>query len=149
MTEMDEQALIEAEERERDEEHLRLLSIFHYVLAGLATLAAFFPGIYLLMGIWMILGGFGPAGNRAEIEKTGWYMVIIAGGLVLLALIYAVMTALAGRFLALRRNRLYCLVMAAFTCLLFPIGTLLGIFTLVVLGRPKVNRLFAASRESR
>ena len=40
----------------QDVEHLRLLSIFHYILAGLAGLCSFFPAIYLVMGIAMLSG---------------------------------------------------------------------------------------------
>lgn len=39
-----------------DLEHLRLLSIFHYVVAGLSGLAACFPIIHLAIGISMLTG---------------------------------------------------------------------------------------------
>jgi len=35
----------------RDEEHLKLLSIFHYVVGGIAAFFAFFPIIHLVIGI--------------------------------------------------------------------------------------------------
>jgi hypothetical protein len=38
----------------QDEEHLRLLSIFHYVVAGLAALFALFPIFHLILGLFMI-----------------------------------------------------------------------------------------------
>ena len=38
----------------RDEEHLRLLSIFHYVVAGLGALFSLFPLIYTAMGAFFI-----------------------------------------------------------------------------------------------
>jgi hypothetical protein len=34
----------------QDSEHLRLLSIFHYVVAGVAALFSFFPLFYVGMG---------------------------------------------------------------------------------------------------
>jgi len=39
---------------DRDEEQLRLLSIFHYVVAGLAALFSFFPIFHLIMreSVW-------------------------------------------------------------------------------------------------
>ena len=40
----------------RDEEHLRLLSIFHYVVAGLSGFFSLFAGIYILMGVLMLCG---------------------------------------------------------------------------------------------
>ena len=36
-------------------EHLRLLSIFHFVLGGLGFLVSLFPGIYLAFGILMLV----------------------------------------------------------------------------------------------
>ena len=43
----------------KDEEHLRLLSIFHYVVGGIAGFFACFPVIHLIMGIAMLPGTFG------------------------------------------------------------------------------------------
>ena len=43
----------------QDEEHLRLLSIFHYVVAGLAGLFALFPPIHLLVGLALLTGALG------------------------------------------------------------------------------------------
>ncbi len=38
----------------QDLDHLRLLAIFHYVVAGLAALVACFPLIHLVMGLVFI-----------------------------------------------------------------------------------------------
>ena len=49
-----------------DGEHLRLLSIFHYVVGGLAALFACIPLVHLAMGVFMIIapGKFGPSSNQ-------------------------------------------------------------------------------------
>ena len=39
-----------------DLQHLRLLSIFYYVLSGLAALCALFPVIHLVIGILVVAG---------------------------------------------------------------------------------------------
>ena len=36
----------------QDEEHLKLLSTFHYILAGMAGLFALFPIFHLIMPDW-------------------------------------------------------------------------------------------------
>ena len=41
-----------------DAEHLRLLSIFHYIAGGVTALFALFPAIHLFMGIAMVTGRF-------------------------------------------------------------------------------------------
>ena len=49
---------------------------------------------------------------------------------------------LAGRNLARRRRYLFCQVVAGVGCMFMPFGTVLGVFTLVVLSRPAVRNLF-------
>ena len=39
---------------QQDEEHLKLLSIFHYVVGGLAALFACFPIFHLIIGVVFI-----------------------------------------------------------------------------------------------
>jgi len=55
---------------------------------------------------------------------------------------FAVCLALAGRFLAQRRRYYYCLVMAGIACMFMPFGTVLGVFTIIVLLRESVKELF-------
>ena len=55
---------------------------------------------------------------------------------------------LAGRFLAQRRHHTFCVTMAAVQCLFMPFGTILGVFTIVVLNRPSVKQLFAPPAQS-
>jgi len=40
-----------------DEQYLRLLSIFHYVVAGLAALLACFPIIHVTVGLGILISG--------------------------------------------------------------------------------------------
>ncbi len=44
-----------------------------------------------------------------------------------------------------RKSRTFCLVVAAISCLEVPYGTILGVFTFLVLERPSVARLFGAN----
>ncbi len=53
------------------------------------------------------------------------------------------LTAYAGRCLRARKNYTFLLVMAALNgTFIMPLGTLLGVFTFVVLMRPSVKALF-------
>ncbi len=57
----------------------------------------------------------------------------------------AICTVLAGRRLAHRQSYTFCLIVAgimAVTCM--PFGTVLGVFTIIVLVRPSVQETFAA-----
>ena len=49
---------------------------------------------------------------------------------------------LSGRWLAEHRNWTFCLVVACLSMINQPLGTILGIFTLIVLLRPSVKELF-------
>jgi hypothetical protein len=50
----------------------------------------------------------------------------------------------AGLCLSRRRRPTFCMIIAAINCIFVPIGTVLGVFTILVLSRPSVKELFAA-----
>jgi hypothetical protein len=132
----------------QDEEHLRLLSIFHYVVAGLAALFALFPIFHLIFGIFMILapqkfGGHGQ--EQPPLALMGWFFVIFASMFITLGWTIAALILTTGRFLARRRHYTFCLVMAGMECLFMPFGTVLGVFTILVLVRESVKQLFGAN----
>jgi hypothetical protein len=133
---------------EEDAEHLRLLSIFHFILAGLGALCSLFPVIHLVMGMALIGGdleGFSPRGPRAEeMGRTmGWFFVAAASAMIVGGLTVSALLAWSGRCLQRRRRRTFCLVMAGLSCLSIPLGTVLGVFTILVLCRPGVKAEFA------
>lgn len=128
-----------ADAGEQDRQHLKVLSITHYVLAGLTGLFACFPVIHLTLGISLLSGEFGDGPPDA----FGWLFIIVAAVAILIGWAFAVALFLAGRFLVRRQHRLFCLVVAGVSCLFTPLGTVLGIFTILVLMRPSVVALFA------
>jgi hypothetical protein len=56
----------------------------------------------------------------------------------------AVSLFLVGRWLSARKRLTFCFVVACIQCVNMPLGTLLGVFTIIVLNRPSVRALFAA-----
>jgi hypothetical protein len=130
----------------QDEEHLRLLSLFHYVCAGVAALFACFPIIHLVLGLVLLLSpqSFGPSRNQPP-AFIGLFFVLFASVIILLGWTFAGFLAYAGKCLAHRKNYTFCLVMGGIACMFMPFGTVLGIFTIIVLVRPTVKALFAAS----
>src|SRR2546425_778516 len=127
---------------DRDLEHLRLLAIFHYVVAGFSALIALFPVIHLVIGIAVVTGKLPDANNGAMPVAIGWLFITIAVIFISCGLAFATCLAVAGRFLARRKHYMYCLVMAALACALMPFGTVLGVFTIIVLQRDSVKSLF-------
>jgi hypothetical protein len=53
-----------------------------------------------------------------------------------------VLNILAGKYLGARKHRTFCFVVAATNCLYTPLGTVLGIFTIIVLLRDSVRATF-------
>ncbi len=130
----------------RDEDNLRLLAIFHYVVAGLTGLFAMIPVLHLAIGLFFVFGAkhFKAQGNPPP-EFLGWLFIIFASVFIVLGLIMAIFIFINGRCLAKRRHLKFCQVMAGVECLVMPFGTVLGVFTLVVLTRESVKPLFGIS----
>jgi hypothetical protein len=129
-----------------DLDHLRLLSIFHYVYAAITAAFSLMGVVFMVLGAAMLANPAQFADNGEPPPPFVGYMI---GGLgtffVLLFLGHAVLTLLAGRFIARRKHHLYCLILAGFNCMSFPFGTALGVFTFIVLLRPSVKAMFEQS----
>lgn len=78
----------------------------------------------------------------------GWFFVIFAATWIVCGLTFAICLFLAGRYLDQRRRYLFCLVMAGLACMFMPFGTVLGVFTILVLVRPSVKELFGEAPPS-
>jgi hypothetical protein len=130
----------------QDKEHLRLLAIFHYVVAGLAALFSFFPLLYTTVGAIFIFAarhGTPKPGEEPPPEFIGWILAIVGSLLFLLGVAIAICILIAGRSLAKRTCYWLALVVACIECLFIPFGTILGVFTIVVLSRESVKALFS------
>jgi len=123
-----------------DAAQLRLLGIFHYVVAGLCGLFALFPVFHLAIGVGIVSGAMPVQDPQAR--WMGWFFIAFASAWMLCGLALAVAIAVAGRCLQRHRRYTYCLVVAGLSCMLMPFGTVLGVFTLIVLVRPRVKTLF-------
>jgi len=128
---------------DQDRENLQLLSIFYYIFAGFTALFSCFPVIHLSIGVMMLSGAM-PMEPEAgpPMRVFGWLFVLIPILIILIGWGIAVAYFLVGRFLSQRKHYLYCQILAGITCMSFPFGTILGIFTIVVLSRPSVRALF-------
>jgi hypothetical protein len=130
----------------QDEEHLRLLSIFHYVCAGFAALFGCIPFLYVIMGVVMVVSpeSMGPANNRPP-AFIGIFLIFLGAVMMAFGWGLAACIAYAGRCLAQRRRHTFCLVVAGISCMFMPFGTILGVFSIIVLIRPSVKALFDGS----
>jgi hypothetical protein len=135
------------EQRLLDEEHLRLLRLGYLVAGGASVFFAFFPLFYVAMGVFVATGGFNGTSHRTgepDPRLMGWIFVSIGIVIFIFAVLIAVLKFLTARALGRRRSRMLCLVTAGISCLGIPYGTVLAIFTFIVLSRPGVIALFDA-----
>jgi hypothetical protein len=142
-------AAFTASQYDRDREHLRLLAIFWYVWGGLMALGVCGSLVYVGLGAMMLAAPPQSATtnpNDPSPEMIGGIFLAIGGLVFALTLVMGVLAILTGRSLATQRRRTLCYVMAALACLSIPLGTILGVFTFVVLGRPTVAEMFARNR---
>ncbi len=121
-----------------------MLAIFHYVVAGLAALFAMFPVIHLCMGLFFVFGAshLTQPGQTPPPAWFGWIFIIVASLFILLGLTLASLIFATGRCLARRKHHQFCFVMACVECLFMPFGTILGVFSIVVLNRETTKQLF-------
>ena len=128
-----------------DNEHLRLLYTFHYVVSGLAAFFACFPIINLVIGLFFILAPekFGHGSNQPP-AFIGWFLVGLASVFILVGWTFAAFVLVAGRLIAGRKHYAFCFVTACVECVFMPFGTVLGVLTILVLNRQSVKELFAA-----
>lgn len=137
---------------QRDDEHLRLLAIFFYISAALHAVLGCLPTLHVTIGLIMLLGAgdFGPpGGDDVFLRAIGLMFTIVAGAIILVSWALALANVLTGRFLSERRHLAFCRAVAIVECLFVPLGTLLGVFTLVVLTRPSIVAQFDAVAAAR
>lgn len=125
----------------KDYEHLKWLSVGFYVYAGLTALFACFPFIHLFVGIAMVSGSFDDGKNPPP-PFFGWFFIGIASVFILLGFALAICNFLAGKYLKQQTKYTFCFVIAVINCMFAPLGTILGIFTIIVLLRDSVKALF-------
>jgi hypothetical protein len=133
----------------QDAEHLRLLSVFHYVVAGIGAVFSCFPVFHLGFGLAMLFapGVFensqhGQHNDPQVLRIVGGVLTAFAATFILVGWAISFCVFLAGRYLAWRRRYVFCLVMAGILCMMMPFGTVLGVFTIIVLMRPSVKAMF-------
>lgn len=127
-------------------EHLRLLAIFHYIVGGISLLFSTLPLMHIALGAMLLSGSFPqPAGGAPPMPKEfGW--IFIGAGICFMVFGYAISIAMlvAGYKLQNRRSYTFCFAIACVECIFMPLGTILGVFTIVVLNKPDAKAQFAA-----
>jgi hypothetical protein len=135
------------DQRKTDADHLRLLSIFHFVGAGLAALGICFLALHYLgfhafldnPEMWKNQKGAVPP-PKEFFAMFKWFYVFF--GMWFVA--SGILNVISGIFIGRQKFRTFSLIVAVINCIHIPLGTVLGVFTIVVLLRPSVRDLYEA-----
>ena len=136
------------DQRKADAEHLKLLAIFHFVLAGLTLI-----GLGFLFLHWFFMHSIFENPEMFKHAKDGpppaqffavfkWFYIffgtcIVTGG---------ILNLLSGWAILRRRARIFSLIVAGIDCAVIPLGTALGVFTFIVLLRDSVREVYEAGQ---
>jgi hypothetical protein len=136
-------------ENTQDSDQLRLLSIFHFINAGIVGLFSLFPLIHIAFGIGILNGAFDGGSNRGGPPPAfiGWILILFPMVFIAMGLTMAICITVAGRNIGRRTGHLFCIVVAGLECMFMPFGTVLGVLTILVLMRPSVKLLFGVSAD--
>jgi hypothetical protein len=136
----------------KDAEHLRVLVICHYVKAGLSLMmSAFIPLHFAIMRMVFTSPEFtrsmqaaAKSGQPMPFDPLQFFglMQWIYGIAAVFVVAAVVLTFISARFIRRRVHRTFSIVVSGFLCLFVPLGTILGIFTIIVLTRDSVIRLY-------
>lgn len=129
----------------QDLAHLDTIGILYYVLAGITAVFALFPVIHLIVGIGMLALPAQPGQPGQEAALVGWLFIGVAVSLIGFGMTLAVLFLMVARRLRQRRGYMFCVVASAVSCLSMPFGTVLGVFSLIVLTKAPIKALFESA----
>jgi hypothetical protein len=136
------------DQRKIDADHLNLLALFHFVGAGLAVLGLLFLLVHYTFMHAMFTNPKFFENQKQPMPMTPeqlfaifkWFYLAFGIWFV----ISGVLNLISGLCLRARKGRTFSLVVAGINCLHIPLGTVLGVFTIVVLIRDSVRELYSA-----
>jgi hypothetical protein len=128
----------------QDDDALNTLSVFFYLYAGfIGLIALVMLAMAILPAILISAAPYKPGDPPPAL--IGGILAVVFGAVALLLIAKAVLMIFAGRAMGRRSSYMLCTIAACAACLQIPIGTALGIFTLITLQKPAVKARFGYS----
>jgi len=119
-------------------DHLKLLGVFYYVIALLAI-----PMLLMLVFQEWIFDWMTNEARAQGIDAPfQLYFRLAQGAFALMAIVHLVAGIYIGNCFRRQKHHTLCIVAAAIVCLSFPLGTVLGVFSLIVLMKPEAKAIF-------
>jgi hypothetical protein len=135
------------QEERTNTEHLNLLSIFYFAFGGLSLLGAFILFIYMLIIGLVFSNSHVQESIQTQPEGAivGTVFSVLSVVFIILfvfILVVGILQIIAGFRLRQKRSKGLILTAAILALLSFPLGTVLGVFTIIILSRPVVDQMF-------
>jgi len=131
-----------------DEEHLKLLSIFHYISGALTLfvslifLIQFFVFSFIFEEIMAGLSDFTMIGNYDFDPEIFSVLIFLWIVLFFIFIAFGLAQILSGNFLRSKKHRIFSFIVAIISILSFPYGTILGVMTIIVLSRSSIIEIY-------
>lgn len=123
-----------------DVSHLNALALAHYILGGLGVFFSLFTLTYVLLGVAIVSGSIDA---QEAPEFMGWLFIGLGLTFLVLGEAMSIAMILSGRHMKRRTGHTFSFVVACISCLSVPVGTILGIFTILVLNRSTVKAAYS------
>lgn len=130
---------------EEDFRYLNLLAIFHVIVAGIVSLLSCLPLIDLFIGVPMLKDvPYALSQNEffSQTTLTPLIFILLPSGMTIIGWMFAIAIALNGYYLKNRKWLNYCMTISGIETMLMPFGTVLGVFTIILLTKPSLKKLF-------
>jgi hypothetical protein len=124
--------------KDTNRQYIDFLAACNYFAAALAFLFGCFPIFHVLFGVGIFLGALQESFNGAAFpgllgSLMALFFLFMGTLMVLSFWAYGYGMMKSAQYLKRRERYVFCMVMAAVSCILFPIGTALGVFTIILL----------------
>lgn len=131
-----------------DIKNLNLLSIFHFVVGGIAALFSCMFLIHLFVGLSVLIAPESWSGGNGEMppQLFGYIFTFMGGLFFVLGIAFSSLVIYSGVLLKKHKKRMFSFVMACIACVFIPFGTVLGVFTIIVLSKESVIDIYLAGK---
>ena len=122
-----------------DHSQLNALALAHMILGGIGMVLSLFSLLYVFLGLAIVSGSLDMDDAPMAV---GWLFFGMGVTFLILGEAMSIALFISGRHLKRRTGHTFSFVVACISCLSIPVGTILGILTIIVLNRPTVKAAY-------
>jgi uncharacterized membrane protein YGL010W len=128
-------------------DQLNLLATFHYIVGGIGVFMACLPLIHLTIGIAMLNGSIPMNNNQNEISPNlvGVIFIVMGSLFFVIGQCVAWLTIYSGKQIKARKKHTFSFVLGCVLCMFMPFGTILGVFTIILLSKQEVKVMYGTT----